>query len=281
MGSHPDFPESQVGFDSELSLYRTIPYPSEVDLERFYTKEYRDVRKESPDVNYVAFMRHRAAEQSRFILNTSKRNHLDSVLDIGCGCGELLNAFEPYTKKLVGYETDPIMASHAKAQQASDSVEIRNQHYTPGNCPEKFELVTMSHVLEHIPEPVDFLTLLRTETISPGGALFLEVPNEPDFWVESQIQWQRIGLGHLNYFTSESLENTLTSAGFVTPTSRECGNFVKDHMKSCRPKTSLFDKIRRRLPKKTPLRYPLPDYSAQDGSEPRIYLQVIAFNPTN
>ena len=281
LGSHPDFPESQVAFDEIAGFYRTFPYPSEEALERFYSREYRSIRQESPDDNYLKFMRHRANEQIRFIVGTSHRRSFDAAIDIGCGCGELLNALLPHANRLHGFETDVVMATHAKSRRSSESREIHNQHYSPREHPIKADLITMSHVLEHIPEPLDFLSILRANSLSSGGILFLEVPNEPSQWVKSQIDWQRKGLGHVNYFTRQSLEFLLERAGFAHSVSRECGKLVTSHMSAARPTTSLNQRLWRKMRRFLPAAVPLPDYQAEGGTSPRIYLQTLAFNTTN
>ena len=279
LGSHPDFPESTVAFDSDLGFYHTTPYPTEAALEKFYTQEYREIRQESPDGAYLKFMRHRAMEQSRFIMEASSRRNFDSVMDIGCGCGELLNALQPHSKQLHGFETDRVMAAHAIANRSANSIDIRNEHYSPAKHSLECDLITMSHVLEHIPEPVEFLSMLGRKTLASGGFLFLEVPNEPDFWVDAQVRRGTRGLGHLNYFTRSSLEDLLKKAGFVNPISRECAKSVREHMSTTQPPESLWQRASRRLRRIIPARPSLPDYKAEGGSEPRIYLQVIASKP--
>jgi 2-polyprenyl-3-methyl-5-hydroxy-6-metoxy-1,4-benzoquinol methylase len=278
-GSHPDFPDSFVAFDPDLGLYRTIPYPTEAALAKFYTQEYREIRQESPDEAYLKFMRHRAMEQSRFIMEASSRRNFDSVMDIGCGCGELLNALQPHSSRLIGFETDTVMAAHAIANRSANSIDIRNEHYSPAKHSLECDLITMSHVLEHIPEPVEFLSMLGRETLKTGGFLFLEVPNEPNFWVDEQVRRGTKGLGHLNYFTRSSLEDLLKKAGFVNPISRECGKSVRKHMLNTQPPGSLWQRALRRLRRIIPKHPSLPDYKPEGGSEPRIYLQVIASKP--
>jgi len=41
----------------------------------------------------------------------------------------------------------------------------------------RFDLVSMAHVLEHIPNPVEYLSDLRERYLTPDGWLLIEVPN--------------------------------------------------------------------------------------------------------
>ncbi|PQJ28091.1 class I SAM-dependent methyltransferase [Rubritalea profundi] len=279
LGPHPDFPDCRVRFDEKSGFYRTFPYPSEVSLEKFYTKEYREIRKEEPDEAYVAFMRHRAKAQKDFIIKHNAGRKFEKALDIGCGCGELLNALQPHAKFLVGYETDSMMASHALNHKRSESIEISNSHFVSENKLPENDLIVMSHVFEHIPNPVRFLSELRCRVMAPGGVLFLEVPNETDEWVKKQIKWGVRGLGHVNYFSPKSLEQILTAAGFEGVSSSVCGMSVKKHMSLRRPRNRVVRKLRKYCSKMRKPKSALPDYLVRPKNEKRIYIQTIAVNP--
>jgi predicted SAM-dependent methyltransferase len=172
------------------------------------------------------------------------------------------------------------MATHAETHRSSEAIQIHNEHYSPSNHDVKCDLLTMSHVLEHIPEPIDFLKKIRSSILNPGGTIFLEVPNEPSIWVEQQIKWQRQGLGHLNYFTPASLERLLRDAGYANPISRECGKLVSKHMRDTQPQSAYWQRVWRKLRRIIPTPHTLPDYKSVGGLWPRIYLQIIAFNPS-
>ncbi|RYD40180.1 MAG: class I SAM-dependent methyltransferase [Verrucomicrobiaceae bacterium] len=235
LGPHPDFPNSRVVHDPAIGFYRTNPYPSEDDLSAFYTQEYRAIRQESPTPAYVAFMKRRAEEQSRFILKHSTKRRFTSVIDVGCGCGELLNAMHDHADTCTGFETDVVMARHATENRPSDRVHIRNEHFmckTAGLCG---DLLAMSHVFEHIPEPTAFLTDLRKTTLVQGGMLFLEVPNDPLYWIKDQLARRHRGLGHVNYFTTASLATLLMEAGFNVIKTRTCGMTIQEHIRSTNP----------------------------------------------
>ncbi|MGE9270335.1 MAG: class I SAM-dependent methyltransferase [Verrucomicrobiales bacterium] len=276
-GKHPDFLGSRVIFDSEKGYHRTEPYPTEEVLEKFYSSDYRKIRNESPDEGYLQFMKHRAEAQSKFIFSRSARDRFSTVLDVGCGCGELLAALKPKAAKLVGFETDVVMSNHAKKHCDDEVTDIRTEHFSFQDKSLSADLVVMSHVLEHIPHPEPFLSELRTTTLSPEGVLFLEVPNEPEHWVRKQIEWKRTGLGHVNYFTPDPLRRLLERAGFKRIEIRETGKTVREHVAKSRPRPVILRKIQNRLHRIIPPQLELPAYDKQGGAEPRIFLQVIAF----
>jgi len=74
----------------------------------------------------------------------------------------------------------------------------------------RLDLVSLSHVLEHLVDPLASLSRIR-DALAPGGLLMFEVPcltapqlNPPGLYT----------LEHLNYFDETSLANLLAMAGF-------------------------------------------------------------------
>lgn len=277
LGAHPDFPKSRVVHDSGMGFYRTEPYPSEQELGDFYTREYRAIRQERPTSAYVAFMKSRAQEQSRFILKNSPTVRFTSVIDVGCGCGELLNAMRDHADHCTGFETDQIMAEHAAQSSPSDKIQIRNEHFTCKTAGLTCDLLTMSHVFEHIPSPGDFLAELRKTTIVPGGLLFLEVPNDPLYSIQNQLDRHCRGLGHVNYFTPASLAAIMSGAGFEVIDIRVCGMTIQKYIEVTNP-----GRLSRFLKKWTTRLFGpktvLADYTERKPGEDGIYLQAVGIS---
>jgi SAM-dependent methyltransferase len=69
-----------------------------------------------------------------------------------------------------------------------------------------FDLVSMIHVLEHLPDPVGYLRELRQTWMSPDGRLLVEVPN--------LFGHRGAELSHLLILGPRTLRQTLESAGF-------------------------------------------------------------------
>jgi SAM-dependent methyltransferase len=125
------------------------------------------------------------------------------VLDVGSGYG-MLNRALAARGHGGGYhaiESDPQCYARLRmngVQSISSQLE---------DCRESnFDLVILSHVLEHIAEPRAFLTQVLAR-LAPGGALFIEVPN--------QDYRHKLSLGtHLLFFSPTSLGLLLGHAGF-------------------------------------------------------------------
>jgi hypothetical protein len=76
---------------------------------------------------------------------------------------------------------------------------------------EYFDALIIRHVLEHVSNPIAFLTLLR-EHLSMEGILFIEVPNLDAIVI--QERFQDFYVEHLSYFNPQSLNNAVAKSGF-------------------------------------------------------------------
>jgi SAM-dependent methyltransferase len=96
------------------------------------------------------------------------------ALDVGCGAGVFL-------EHLLGEGFDAWGLEPFGGGEGVGAGEPgrRIHHGDLGSCPFEegsFDLVTLWHVLEHVPDPVDTLRRVR-RLLRPSGALLLEVPN--------------------------------------------------------------------------------------------------------
>ena len=79
---------------------------------------------------------------------------------------------------------------------------------------EKFDLVTMWDVLEHIDRPGVFLQKVHRIT-KQNGWLFLQVPQIDSFVSRRQkSEWKMMGLDHVNYFSRQTMKQILENNGY-------------------------------------------------------------------
>jgi 2-polyprenyl-3-methyl-5-hydroxy-6-metoxy-1,4-benzoquinol methylase len=277
LGTHPDFPFCTVVQDGDFCY--TNPYPSNKQLTEYYNSTYRAVRHEAPTSDYVRFMGARAKVQAEFIRQGSGKNRFAGVLDIGSGCGTLLAELQNDADHLEGWEPDVTMSKHAIDLFANSKIKFTNDLFIPGKSEQKFDLITMSHVLEHVPHPGDFLAELRTHHLSEGGSIFIEVPNDPLVWVQKQIQWQLRGFAHLNFFTEQNLSSLFAACGFEIQALRLCGDDLPAQIRALRP----LGYIRRALRKIQRIFKPdiqnfsiLPNYLPTKNRSAAVYIQLLA-----
>ncbi|QUD89721.1 class I SAM-dependent methyltransferase [Phenylobacterium montanum] len=130
------------------------------------------------------------------------------VYDVGAAAGFMLWHLRAQGWKVGGCDPSPAAVAQAKARFGVEldtgTGEITLKDHAG------LDLVTMSHVLEHIYDPAAALGVVRA-ALAEGGHLLIEVPcltapeiNPPGLFM----------MEHLNYFEAGSLKNLLSGAGF-------------------------------------------------------------------
>lgn len=135
------------------------------------------------------------------------------VLDVGCNAGELLGFFQEIGWKVAGVEPSPGPAAFARTRLGAPIWEGDAEVALPEG--ELFDLITMTHVMEHVIEPGRLLARLR-RALSPGGALLIEVPNADDALLSVWGGYYRplCPGDHVSFFNERSMRRLLDEGGF-------------------------------------------------------------------
>lgn len=133
------------------------------------------------------------------------------ILDFGCGWGGFLKNVKNY-KSLSGIELRNECINHI--QKNIKKIEISNNI---NSFDKKFDIITMFHVLEHIPYQIKTLKLLKSK-LKDKGKIIIEVPHAEDFLIlqEELKEFKNFTFWseHLILHTYKSLKSILLKAGF-------------------------------------------------------------------
>lgn len=174
------------------------------ELEEFYTEEYRRLYQhtEGPSEKDLNVQRARAASLATFL--GSKVSGLSRHLDIGSSTGELLERIRKiFNTQPVGIEPGDSYRAHASRQGLRIYASL-DALQADDKAP--FDLISMAHVLEHLPDPVAYLRELRENYLHPNGWLLLEVPN---LYAHDSFE-----VAHLMAFSAHTLGQVVRRAGF-------------------------------------------------------------------
>ena len=135
------------------------------------------------------------------------------LLDVGCGNGDFAAFANSVGWVGHGVELDPAAAAVASQQGVrvlgAQVAELR------GRFDGHFDAITLSHLIEHVHDPVGVLKDCR-ELLKPGGQLWLETPNiESVGYGAFGRHWRGLEAPrHLVLFSLNGLRQALTQAGF-------------------------------------------------------------------
>jgi 2-polyprenyl-3-methyl-5-hydroxy-6-metoxy-1,4-benzoquinol methylase len=133
------------------------------------------------------------------------------LLDFGCGWGNFLNIIKN-AKLLAGVELREDCINFIK--KINKKIFITNNL---NSLKEKFNIITVFHVLEHIPFQIQTLRALRSK-LSKNGKIIIEVPSASDFLLSfnefKDFKKFTFWSEHLILHTEKSLRKVLIKSGF-------------------------------------------------------------------
>ena len=147
-----------------------------------------------------------------------------TVLDIGCGRGELL-----WAAREAGWDCAGLDSSREYVQWARDHFGVEAREGTLEQmefAADSFDAVIMNGVIEHLYEP--FRTLKEiSQVLKPNGVLYFDAPNEDglymrvgNFYMRARGRDWVVNLAptfppyHVQGFNPKSIRHLLTRAGF-------------------------------------------------------------------
>lgn len=134
------------------------------------------------------------------------------LLDIGFGKGDFIYLAKRIGWSVSGVDPDPVAVRNAQDMGLTvkqGGIEVLD------DATEKFDAITLSHVIEHVHDPVG--TLERANALlNPDGCLYIETPNiKAAGHKEFKEHWRGLEVPrHLVIFNWDSLERLLRKTGF-------------------------------------------------------------------
>ncbi len=181
-------------------------YLKDNDLSNYYSKmsayEFTEYDYEFPED-------HKKRSNEQFEYLSKYNNKFQSVIDIGCSLGYTLSLFKNTGSNVLGIEPSHILKRIAKEKYG---VEVYTDFITEDfNINRKFELVILSHILEHLKKPNCIISNLKN-IINSKSLVYIEVPSIEYFDERDLFQFS---FEHINYFSFGSLSNFMYQNGFV------------------------------------------------------------------
>lgn len=148
----------------------------------------------------------RAAAKAARLINNTETN----LLDIGCGKGYFLEKLHRlgYTR-LWGNDIE-------KSPSLPSTIEWISGAFPQVEVKERFDLITLAHVFEHIPEPVSVIEKLY-DLLQHGGMVQLSQPNIESRQAQLyQADWFHLDPPrHLHLIPAAQLKSMFEKAGFT------------------------------------------------------------------
>ena len=163
-------------FDESLDMLVTSPQPDSENLGKYYDSpnyiSHTDGNKSLFEKLYQA-VKNIALKNKLNLINSLSENK-GKILDIGAGTGDFLAFVKQNGWQTIGVEPSQKakeIALKKEVEFANETSELENQ---------SFDIITMWHVLEHVPDLEKQIHELK-RLLKPNGTLIVAVPNFKSF----------------------------------------------------------------------------------------------------
>lgn len=194
--------------DEELQLLKTHPQPSLEQLPPYYESEdyisHTDSKRTLFEKLYHLVKSNALKSKVTLI---SKQNPLKgNLLDIGAGTGDFLNQAKNSGWNCIGIEPN----EKAKNIAVSKGVNFINILEELDN--NSFDVITMWHVLEHVPD-LEYQIKTLKRLLKPNGTIFIAVPNYNSFDAKHYKSfWAAYDVPrHLWHFSKSSIQKLVAN----------------------------------------------------------------------
>ena len=195
---------------SECGFRFTNPRPDDDQLGKYYdSEEYVSHADEGNNLVNKLYKIARSLTLKSKLKLINKIGKDKQLLDVGCGTAHFLAYCQQAGWEVSGVEPNEL--ARAQAEEKSnihihkDLSEIESGNYS---------VITLWHVLEHLPNLAQTITQLKT-LLAPGGRIILAVPNYEAYEEKSfKEHWAAYDVPrHLHHFNQNSLGKLMQKYG--------------------------------------------------------------------
>ena len=208
---------------------RVRPTPDADTLRAFYAGRYYQEAHGTYEASYSAeetAHRRLIADLMIHAVESARGRPLgsrDTLLDVGCGEGWLLQAAADRGCRVRGmdFSAFALRRHHPELEPSVFFGDVFEALERPAAAADRADVCVLEHVLEHVADPERLLRSLPG-ALSPGGLLVITVPND---FSATQMLAREVGAiegepwvqppEHLNYFNTDTLPRLLERAGYA------------------------------------------------------------------
>lgn len=169
-------------------------------------------------------------KRAKFIFDQVCEMESHSILDLGCGRGFYTNSLGhlPWVKRIVGLDVNAKYLELAAETKPNSKVKYIHQDFYGWKPKEKFDVIILSEVLEHVKDDYQALNRIK-HWLQPEGKIIITVPHKqfPFNWdpvnfvlmkfgthVRSDWWWLAgIWAGHNKLYSKDELQSVTQQAG--------------------------------------------------------------------
>ncbi len=208
--------------------YEVTPKPTEEELRDYYSEKYYQDEMATYSNQYSEEERiyfwNKIVQKDFVVTQQLEQEGKKRLLDIGCGEGFTLDYYDKKGWDVTGVDFSDfgLRNNHPSLLDCLQHGDLFEQVDRLVKSEQRFDVVWLDNVLEHVLDPIKLLTQ-SLELTKNGGVLVIEVPNDysslqvalVDSGKVARKYWEAYP-DHLNYFSFQSLRKICESNGWTT-----------------------------------------------------------------
>ncbi len=164
--------------------------------------------------------------REEYFIDFMKLKGNEKILDIGCGSGTFtIKLAKKYPKsRIIGADISEKVIGFAKKEIKKRKIKNVSFIVSGANkikTNEKFDVVIISHLIEHLENPLGALKEIKSR-LKKGGKLFLTTPNYSSLWPIAEFVFDKtmakqgysLDEQHISRFNCGSIKKIVKKAGF-------------------------------------------------------------------
>lgn len=203
----------QLRHNEDLDMLETYPQPEEDRLSEYYKSEdyisHTDTKRNLLERVYH-LVRKISLKRKLKLINTFNSEG-KTLLDIGCGTGDFLHVAQQDNWSVIGIEPNDSARQIANSKTNNAVFNISHLEDLGENS---FDVITLWHVLEHLPKLETHIQLFK-HLLKPNGTLIIAVPNFKSY--DAQLYknyWAAYDVPrHLWHFSKPSIQKLFKNVG--------------------------------------------------------------------
>ncbi|WP_298340749.1 class I SAM-dependent methyltransferase [uncultured Algibacter sp.] len=200
--------------NSEYGFLETTPQPSSEKLPDYYQSEdyisHTDSKRNLFEKAYH-IVRSISLKKKLNLIN-SYSSQEKNLLDVGCGTGDFLEIAQQNNWHVTGIE--PNEKARNIANKKTNNAVFKTDQLLKFE-PNSFDVITLWHVLEHLPNIEDHISVFK-KLLKPKGTLVIAVPNYKSYDAKHYKQfWAAYDVPrHLWHFNKASISKLVSKQSF-------------------------------------------------------------------
>tara|TARA_B100000989_G_C19491590_1_gene450064 strand:+ start:170 stop:1039 length:870 start_codon:yes stop_codon:yes gene_type:complete len=206
--SPKDFNITDDRYGTTLPIYRCLECnfefcPETIDLNSMY--------KNMEDESYVETSKSRSIQAKKIAKYSDKFLKGDSkLLDVGCGSGLLVKAFDDLNYESYGLEPSSFLFNEG----IRNNLKLYQGTLEDFSFSNEFSFISLIDVIEHVQNPRKLLHNIQ-EALNEDGYLLVITPRRDSFFrFLLGFKWWHYRIAHVSYFSKVNLIEILKNSGF-------------------------------------------------------------------